>query len=1010
MIVPVLNEAPHVERALASIRSQQLEGALEVLVVDGGSTDGTRGIVERIGVEDDRVRLLDNPARATPHGLNTGLRAARGTYVVRMDAHTRYPRDYIALGIERLERGDVASVSGPQLAVGDGPTGRAVALALQSPLGVGGARFRRRAPREEDVDSGFCGIWRRDLLVALGGWDEGWPVNQDAELAARIRARGGRIVCLPEMAAEYAPRPRLSALARQYRRYGRYRAKTAVRHPSALRRSHVLPPGLVATVACAAVPVRRARPLRVAVALYAATLLAEGWRVATGIARPRLALRVTAALATMHLSWGAGFLEGCRRFGVPWRGLLRLARPPRPDGERRRAASGPPELRIGYVVSRFPALSETFVVRELAEVDGRADVRCELFSLFPERPGPVHDSAAAWLPRRRRVSPAGAACAAAYWAARRPVRLAGLLAAVVRDYGSRPELLGRALVTVACALQHARALEAEPVDHLHAHFATYPALAAWTCSRLVGVPYSFTAHAHDIFVHRVGLRRRIEDAAFCVGISEHNAGILRATAPRAVAKIHVVHAGVHPRSYRFRPRAPRRGRPMRIACVAALKPYKGHRVLLDAVARLADDGVAVGVDLAGTGPLHDELARRCVRLGIADRVNLLGDLTEPEVAELLDRADVFALAGVVQPDGDADGIPVALMEAMAAGLPVVASDLPGVRELVRHAETGLLAPSGDAAALAGALRTVAVEPEAAVQRARAARALVEERFAVPGEASRLLALIRQGRLAREAAFHDDAFAHGTRRGTWRFYDAARDAYDRYDELIAAAVVPGASVLDYGCGAGARACALARRGARVCGIDISPVAIGMARDAARREGVAGKAAFAVMDAEALDLPARSFGLVCGTSILHHLDVDRGYREIARVLAPSGRAIFLEPLGHNPVFNAYRRLTPSARTQDEHPLRMVDLEAARAHFGDLALEHFGLVSPLAAALHGSRAFDRPARALRRIDQRLFTLMPPLRSWSWMVVIVLSRPVARAEPDRAPAASGPRASAAR
>jgi len=166
----------------------------------------------------------------------------------------------------------------------------------------------------------------------------------------------------------------------------------------------------------------------------------------------------------------------------------------------------------------------------------------------------------------------------------------------------------------------------------------------------------------------------------------------------------------------------------------------------------------------------------------------------------------------------------------------------------------------------------------------------------------------------------------------------------------------------------------------------------------------------MDAEALDLPARSFGLVCGTSILHHLDVDRGYREIARVLAPSGRAIFLEPLGHNPVFNAYRRLTPSARTQDEHPLRMVDLEAARAHFGGLALEHFGLVSPLAAALHGSRAFDRPARALRRIDQRLFTLMPPLRSWSWMVVIVLSRPVARAEPDRAPAASGPRASAAR
>jgi len=116
------------------------------------------------------------------------------------------------------------------------------------------------------------------------------------------------------------------------------------------------------------------------------------------------------------------------------------------------------------------------------------------------------------------------------------------------------------------------------------------------------------------------------------------------------------------------------------------------------------------------------------------------------------------------------------------------------------------------------------------------------------------------------------------------------------------------------------------------------------------------------------------------------------------------------GHNAVFNAYRRLTPSARTRDEHPLRMTDVEAARAHFGELAVEHFGLVSPLAAALRGSRAFDLLASALRWTDQRLFTRVPPLRSWSWMVVIVLSRPVARAESDRAPAGSGPRASAAR
>jgi hypothetical protein len=209
--------------------------------------------------------------------------------------------------------------------VGERTTGRAVALALQSPLGVGGARFRRPGTNEEDVDSGFCGVWRRDLLLELGGWDEGWPVNQDAELAARIRGRGGRIVCLPVMAAQYVPRSSLRALARQYWRYGQYRVKTAGRHPTGLRRSHVLPPGLVGIVASCALPTRLVRPLRCALALYGIVLFVEGQRMARRHSSRELGVRMTAALATMHLSWGVGFLEGCRRFGVPWRALTGLA-------------------------------------------------------------------------------------------------------------------------------------------------------------------------------------------------------------------------------------------------------------------------------------------------------------------------------------------------------------------------------------------------------------------------------------------------------------------------------------------------------------------------------------------------------------------------------------------------------------------------------------------------------------------------------------------------------------
>jgi glycosyltransferase involved in cell wall biosynthesis len=770
---------------------------------------------------------------------------------------------------------------------------------------------------------------------------------------------------------------------------------------------------LVGVAVGAALPMRVAGPLRRGLALYGAALVVEGQRVARRRASPGLGARATAALATMHLCWGAGFLQGCRRFGVPWRAVVALTRRPartrEPD-----AASATPELRIGYVVSRFPALSETFVLRELVEIAARPGVHCELFSLFPEADEPVHPAAREWAARRRRASPAGALLALAYWAVRRPLRLSAVVAAVTRDYARRPRVLGRALVAVAYALQHARTLRSEPVDHLHAHFATYPALAAWTCSQMVGVPYSFTAHAHDIFVHRLGLRRRIASAAFCVGISEHNARILRDVGHSS--DVHVVHCGIVPDGYAMRPRAPRAGAPLRIACVAALKDFKGHRVLLDAVGLLAREGRALEVELVGDGPLRADLQRQCARLDLVDRVHFLGALTEPEVASVIDRADVFVLASRVQRDGDTDGIPVALMEAMAAGVPVVASAVSGVPELVHDGETGLLAPVDDAVALAGAIRRVLLDPAAAIERARAGRALVEERFAVAGQASRLLELVRAsaahdgGRLAREASFHDVAFAAHTRSRTWKFYDAGRDAYERYDDLLSAIVGPGSDVLEYGCGPGGRALELARRGALVHGIDISPVAIEMARAAARERGVAHGTTFSVMDAEALELPSRSFDVVFGTSILHHLDVGRAYREVARVLRPSGRAIFLEPLGHNPLFAAYRRLTPGMRTRDEHPLRIAELDAAGAYFGALTLEHFGLLSPAAAIVHGRPSFERVAGALRRIDQRVFTTLPALRRWSWTVVMVLSRPVGPAAAGRPSPASHRRTYAVR
>jgi len=314
VLVPVLNEEEHIERALDAMRAQDFDGRIEFVFIDGGSRDRTRELVERTAREDPRVRVLDNPHRRTPQALNIGLRAARGDYIVRMDAHTLYPDDYVARGVERLRRGDVAWASGVQAPHGIGPRSRQVARALTSPIGTGGATFRHASEDEVETPSGFTGVWRRDTLERHGGWDEGWPINQDSELAARIRKAGGRIVCLPQMTARYIPRSTLKALVRQYARYGHYRAKTTVRHPETLRRSHLVPPALtLAMVAALAAPrVPRAWARRV-VALYTVLVLGESARLARG-GPLREAVALPIIFAAMHVAWGVGFISGLVRF------------------------------------------------------------------------------------------------------------------------------------------------------------------------------------------------------------------------------------------------------------------------------------------------------------------------------------------------------------------------------------------------------------------------------------------------------------------------------------------------------------------------------------------------------------------------------------------------------------------------------------------------------------------------------------------------------------------------
>jgi succinoglycan biosynthesis protein ExoA len=329
VLVPVFNEASHIETTLAMICGQHVSGGLEILVIDGGSTDGSREIVEKVSATDPRIRVLDNPRRQIPMALNIGLRAARGTYIARMDAHTRYPVGYLAAGLARLEAGDVEWVSGQPLASGDGRWSKRVAVALNTSMGIGGAAFRRLGP-EKDVDSGFTGILRRTTLESLHGWDEGWLVNEDGELAARVRAAGGRIVCLPAMAAAYIPRDSLPSLARQYWRYGMYRAKTCRRHPTSMRRSHALPPVLVLLAALTVLPGPWHWLPRAVVAVWiAALVMVAGRELSRGRHLVDSAL-LPVIFAVMHLSWGGGFLVGCARFGPAFGAFAHLARSANP--------------------------------------------------------------------------------------------------------------------------------------------------------------------------------------------------------------------------------------------------------------------------------------------------------------------------------------------------------------------------------------------------------------------------------------------------------------------------------------------------------------------------------------------------------------------------------------------------------------------------------------------------------------------------------------------------------
>lgn len=312
VVLAVRNEEAHIARALAGVLAQDWPAdRLEAIVVDGESEDRTREIVRALAARDPRVRLLANPRRHVAPGLNLGLAASRGEVIVRVDGHCRIPPGYVREGIATLRRTGAACAGGPVRATGEGPVARAIALAMSTPFGVGGASFRW-ARDEREVDHVPFGVWPRTVFERLGGFDESLVRNQDDEFSDRLRRAGGRIRLVPGQVTDYWSRASLAGLRRQYLGYGYWKVRVIRKRggwPSSPR--HLAPAALVTSVPAGllAGAFAHAWPLAAAVpALYAAFLLAAT-AVTTARSRERAALLLPVVLPVLHVAYGAGFLR-----------------------------------------------------------------------------------------------------------------------------------------------------------------------------------------------------------------------------------------------------------------------------------------------------------------------------------------------------------------------------------------------------------------------------------------------------------------------------------------------------------------------------------------------------------------------------------------------------------------------------------------------------------------------------------------------------------------------------
>ncbi len=305
VILPILNEEAHLKGAIDSILSQDYQGKTEVILAVGPSQDRTLEIAQQISQQDSRVVIVDNPTGRTAAGLNLALKKSESPVIVRVDGHAQIPGNYLSLVVEILNKTGAVNVGGVMAAVGTTAFENAVAGAMRSPLGVGASRFHTGGEAGV-VDTVYLGAFRREALLAIGGFDERFTRAQDWELNFRLRENGGVIYFDPRLHVTYRPRSTVKALAKQYFEYGRWRRVVSRKHSGTINYRYLAPPfalvGFVSSVIAGFI----APALFIPAAIYSVFVLLASIKIASSIREYFLLLAV---IPTMHFAWGAGFIS-----------------------------------------------------------------------------------------------------------------------------------------------------------------------------------------------------------------------------------------------------------------------------------------------------------------------------------------------------------------------------------------------------------------------------------------------------------------------------------------------------------------------------------------------------------------------------------------------------------------------------------------------------------------------------------------------------------------------------